>query len=242
MGFWTVSGAGAATSADIDMLPVKIDLRDQTKIQRGARSFMNYCSGCHSLRYLRYSRMAEDLGLTTFAGEIDKDLLSNLIFTTAKVHDPIHIAMPPADAREWFGIVPPDLTLTARERGANWIYTYLKSFYVDSARPFGTNNLLVPDVAMPNVLEPLIGRVVAVHAPNTSGEKPRISHLALVEQGTMNQQEFDSTVEDLVNFLVYVAEPVQLIRYRIGAWVMAFLAIFLIVASLLKKSYWRNIH
>ena len=149
--------------------------------------------------------------------------------------------MPASDAREWFGIVPPDLTLTARERGANWIYTYLKSFYADSSRPFGANNLLVPDVAMPNILEPLIGYVVAVTEQNAGG-KPQISHLTLVRPGEMNQQEFDSAMEDLVNFLVYVAEPVKLIRYRIGYLVIAFLSIFLIVAYLLKKNYWRDVH
>lgn len=227
-----------AADNDIALLSVNIDLADQNKLQRGARLYMNYCSGCHALRYMRYNRMAEDLGLTTFTGEVDKDLLSNLIFTSAKIHDPIQISMPPTDARQWFGIVPPDLSLTARERGADWIYTYLKSFYADKKRPFGANNLLVPEVAMPNILEPLSGRVIAV----TSGAGKAISHLALIKQGEMTPHQFDSAIEDLVNFLVYVGEPAQLIRYRMGVKVIAFLCLFLIVAYLLKKSYWKDVY
>ncbi|AHE68215.1 cytochrome c1 [Legionella oakridgensis ATCC 33761 = DSM 21215] len=158
MGF---SFTHAATTA-IEIKPVTIDLHDQARLQRGARLYMNYCSGCHSLRYLRYNRMAEDLGLTTFDGSVDKDLLTNnLIFTTAKLYDPIEISMPAEDARQWFGKMPPDLTLSGRERGAAWLYTYLKSFYIDHTRPFGANNLLVPDVAMPNILAPLQGEVIA---------------------------------------------------------------------------------
>ncbi|MDI9818428.1 MULTISPECIES: cytochrome c1 [unclassified Legionella] len=221
------------------LLPVNIDVSDQSKLQRGAKIFMNYCSGCHSLKYMRYNTMAKDLGLTTFTGEIDTDLLfNNLIFTTAKIHDPIEISMPAIDARQWFGIMPPDLSLTARERGASWIYTYLKSFYADDSKPFGTNNLLVPDVAMPNVLEPLIGRVAAVKGDTESA----ISHLVLVAPGEMNQREFNSTVEDLVTFLSYVAEPVQLVRYRIGIIVILFLSVFWLLAYLLKRTYWKNIH
>ncbi|WP_408606926.1 cytochrome c1 [Legionella lansingensis] len=226
---------------NVAMLPVHIDVQDPAKLQRGAKIYMNYCSGCHSLRYMRYNRMAKDLGLTTFAGDIDQDLLfNNLVFTSGKIHDPIQIAMPKTDAIQWFGVVPPDLSLTARERGPSWIYTYLKSFYVDKKRPFGTNNLLVPDVAMPNIFEPLIGQVEAV----TEGQKPGapISHLVLVKQGEMNSRQFDSTLEDLITFLTYVAEPARLERYHIGAIVLVFLFIFLIVAYQLKRVYWTKIH
>lgn len=231
----------AHANTNVEMRSVDIDIQDETKLQRGAKVFMNYCSGCHSLRYMRYNRMATDLGLTTFAGDIDQDLLfDNLIFTSAKIEDPIEIAMPEASARQWFGIAPPDLSLTARERGPNWIYTYLKSFYVDKTRPFGTNNLLIPDVAMPNILEPLSGRVIAVReGPNA---KSPISHLVLIQKGEMNQQEFDSTLEDLVAFLTYVAEPAKLVRFRIGVVVLVFLFIFLFVAYQLKKAYWKQIH
>ncbi|WP_232004095.1 cytochrome c1 [Legionella jordanis] len=218
-----------------------IDVQDQAKLQRGAKIFMNYCSGCHSLRYMRYNRMAEDLGLTTFSGEIDEDLLfNNLIFTSAKITEPIQIAMPETSARQWFGNLPPDLSLKVRERGADWIYTFLKSFYVDKTRPFGSNNLLLPDLAMPNVLEPLRGEVIAVRQ-GTDVKSP-ISHLVLLKRGEMSQPEFDSMLDDLISFLSYVAEPAKLVRYRIGVLVLAFLFIFLVIAYQLKKAYWKKIH
>lgn len=227
--------------ADAELIPVTIDLQDSEKLQRGARIFMNYCSGCHSLRYMRYNRMANDLGLTTFTGDIDSDLLvSNLIFTTAKVYDPIQNSMPAEDARQWFGRVPPDLSLSARERGAEWLYTYLKSFYFDKKRPFGANNALVPDVAMPNVLAPLEGRVIAEPQADSANQRLPM-HLVLIERGEMTEQQFDSTLQDLVTFLVYVGEPAQLVRHRIGVIVILFLCIFLIVAYLLKRAYWRGL-
>jgi ubiquinol-cytochrome c reductase cytochrome c1 subunit len=193
---------------------LQIDIHDQAKLQRGAALFMNYCSGCHSLRYLRYNRLAKDLGLTTFDGQVDRNLLSNLIFTSAKIGDPIQISMPATDARQWFGILPPDLSLSARERGAAWIYSYLKGFYADKARPFGANNVLVPDTAMPNVLYPL---------------------------ANLRQQEYDRMLSDLLTFLVYVGEPAQLVRYQIGWIVLSFLGIFCIVAYFLKRNYWKKI-
>nr|WP_237762286.1 cytochrome c1 [Legionella shakespearei] len=219
------------------MQTVSVDIRDKERLQRGASLFMNYCSGCHSLKYMRYNRMAKDLGLTTFDGRLDEDLLkNNLIFTQATINDPIQIAMLPTDAKEWFGIVPPDLSLTARERGTTWIYNYLKSFYSDDARPFGSNNLLVPDVAMPNVLEPLIGKMVL--NPN---HKTSDASLLLIKPGEMYPAQFDSAIQDLVTFLAYVGEPAQLVRYRLGGFVIAFLFIFLIVAYRLKKNYWQQL-
>ncbi|WP_084273735.1 cytochrome c1 [Legionella fairfieldensis] len=221
------------------LLPVNVNIHDQAKLQRGAKLYMNYCSGCHSLRYVRYSRLANDLGLVTFAGKPDINLINNLIFTGAKIEAPVKISMPATDAREWFGLVPPDLSLTARERGAAWIYTYLKSFYADSSRPFGANNLLVPDVAMPNILAPLIGHMVLVNNPS-SPEKPADFSLVLKDKGEMGQQQFNEMLEDLVTFLVYVGEPVKLIRYRLGFWVIGFLSIFLLVVYSLKKVIWKN--
>ncbi len=236
-----LAAMGMASANDQRLLPIKIDLHDTARLQRGAKIFMNYCSGCHSLRYMRYNRMARDLGLTTFTGEIDTALLkNNLIFTTAQIQDPIQISMPPTDARQWFGRIPPDLSLSARERGAAWIYTYLKSFYVDEKRPFGANNRLVPDVSMPNILSPLQGKVIALEAPqSTNNHLP--SAIVLVAPGEMTEQAFDSTLNDLVTFLVYVAEPVQLIRYRIGMWVLLFLLVLLVFAYRLKRSYWRRV-
>ena len=228
-----------AAEGGIEMKSVKININNKASLQRGAQLYMNYCSGCHSLKYLRYSSLGQGLGLTTFDGQLDKDLLeNNLIFTSASIMDPIKIAMPPEDARQWFGRMPPDLTLTGREKGPDWIFTYLKSFYKDSSRPFGANNLLMPDVSMPNVLAPLQGEVIAQKKDEEDGSHVR---LVLVEQGAMTQQQFDSALQDLVNFLVYVSEPHKLTRYAMGLWVLLFLVVFTVLAYFLKKSYWNNI-
>lgn len=222
-----------------ELFPVAIDLHDKEALQRGAKLFMNYCSGCHSLRYLRYNRMANDIGLMTFDGEIDKDLLvNNLIFTRSKPEDPIEISMPSADARQWFGVDPPDLSLEARKRSPEWIFTYLKSFYADSSRPFGTNNILIPGVAMPNILEPLAGKVVL----SDPQAPPSLSQLVLIKEGGMTEQEFDNALEDLVTFLAYVGDPVKITRHRIGVGVLIFLSILLLVVYRLKKVYWKNLH
>ena len=236
---WT--GMSIAVADELRLLPIDVNVQNTDRLQRGAKIFMNYCAGCHGLRYMRFNRMAYDLGLITFTGEINTNLLkNNLIFTTATIQDPIEISMPPTDARRWFGRVPPDLSLSAKERGADWLYTYLKNFYADKKRPFGANNLLVPDVAMPNILAPLQGHVIA----NNSDEvtvNGKSFNLVLVSRGDMTEQEFDSTLKDLVTFLVYVAEPTQLIRYRIGVGIILFLLVFLGAVYQLKRIYWSRL-
>ncbi|KTC92529.1 cytochrome c1 [Fluoribacter dumoffii] len=196
--------------------PLKDNIQDRESLQRGAKLFMNYCSGCHSLKYLRYNQMAKGLGLTQFDGRINEDLLkNNLIFTQATINDPIRIALPPEDAKQWFGIVPPDLSLVAREKGTQWLYSYLNGFYRDDARPFGTNNRLVPDVAMPNILETL------------SHELP--------------QGKFETHLHDLVAFLAYVSEPEQPLRLHMGFFVVGFLLVLFFLVLGLKTVYWRKI-
>lgn len=226
----------------VQLRDIDVNFKDKASLQRGAKLFMNYCSGCHSLQYIRYQRIGKDLGLTDFDGRVDNDLLyNNLIFTEAKIYDPVRIAMPAEDSRQWFGMVPPDLSLVARKRGADWIYTYLNSFYADPSRPFGSNNLLIPEVAMPNVLAPLQGKVIAVERTD-SEKKNEFSHLLLLEKGSMTQHEFQNSLFDLVNFLSYVGEPEKLERQRIGFWVILFLLALLIPSYLLKRAYWRKIH
>ena len=220
-----------ALANEIPVQSISIDITNKPRLQRGAKLFMNYCSGCHSLKYMHYNQMAKDLGLTE--GKVEKKLINNLIFTKAILYDPIAIAMPPEDAKRWFGVVPPDLSLSARERGAVWLYNYLKSFYSDNARLFGVNNLLVPNVAMPNVLEPLMGQMILVSNNESS--------LLLVKHGEMPPIQMDSALQDLVTFLVYVAEPAQLIRYRLGIFVLIFLCIMFIAAYLLNRVYWRRL-
>lgn len=212
-------------------LPEKTATEEQlATLQRGARVFMNYCSGCHSLKYLRYNQMAKGLGLTTFDGDVDKPLMySNLVFTRAALHEPIHIALRPEDALQWFGAVPPDLSLLVRQRGVVWLSQYLKSFYRDYARPLGSNNLLSPMVAMPNVLEMLSG--VQRLAPD--------GRLQAQSNGLMTPTEFDALVSDLAAFLTYVSEPEKAFRQYVGYFVFGFLGLLVAVLYLLKREIWR---
>ena len=168
----------------------------------------------------------------------------NLIFTGAKVGDLMKSAMSEKDAAKWFGAPPPDLTLVARVRGADWIYTYLRSFYVDPTRPFGVNNVVFPSVGMPHVLEPLQGTPRAEFVTHTVDgvETQQVVSIKSDGNGEMDDEEYDQTVLDLVNFLVYSAEPVQQERERMGFWVLGFIVIFFIFTVLLKKEFWRDVH
>jgi ubiquinol-cytochrome c reductase cytochrome c1 subunit len=218
---------------DAQALLSSINVGDKPSLQRGAKFYINYCSGCHSLNYMHYHRMAEGLGLMR-DGQVDVNLLKdNLIFTQASIDDPIRAAMLPEDAKQWFGVVPPDLSLISKEKGPQWLYAYLKSFYIDKSRPFGTNNLLKPGVVMPNILEPLRGELVL----KKNNKEP---YLSLLKEGELTQAQFDGVLQDLVTFLTYVSEPTQTIRHIIGVFVMVFLGIFLIVVIGLKSIYWKN--
>lgn len=214
------------------------DLSDKASLQRGAATFMNYCAGCHSTQYQRYNRVAADIGIP------DDLMKDNLVFTGAKIGDLMKSAMSEKDAARWFGAPPPDLTLVARVRGADWIYTYLRSFYVDETRPFGVNNAVFPSVGMPHVLEPLQGTPRAEFETHTLDgvEMQQVVSIKSDGNGEMNNEEYDQTVLDLVNFLVYSAEPVQQERERMGFWVLGFIAIFFIFTVLLKKEFWRDVH
>ncbi|MCB1737132.1 MAG: cytochrome c1, partial [Gammaproteobacteria bacterium] len=164
-------------------------------------------------------------------------LKENLIFTGAKVHSPMHVAMPADGAKDWFGKTPPDLSVIARSRGTDWVYTYLRSFYLDPHKPTGTNNTVFKDVGMPHVLWELQGWQEAEH-----DEHGEVTHLKLVEPGAMQPEEYDAAVRDIVNFLAYLGEPAQLDRSRLGPWVLLFLLLFSFLAYLLKKEYWKDIH
>lgn len=212
------------------------DSDSKPRLQRGAKLFMNYCSGCHSLKYLRYNHMAEGLGLIGPNGRVDEELLkNNLIFTQATVNEPIRIALPLDDAKQWFGVVPPDLSLVAREKGSDWLFAYLSSFYRDDSRPFGTNNLLVPGVAMPNILGPVLGEMTLVPG------KTDTAHLVLAKQGMLSPVQVDRFLQDLIFFLAYVSEPEQASRYRLGLFVEGFLMVFLLIVIGLKRIYWQKI-
>jgi ubiquinol-cytochrome c reductase cytochrome c1 subunit len=200
-------------------------------LQRGARDFMAYCSGCHSLKYVRYNRMAADL-------DIPADVLrKNLMFTSSKPGDTILPAMPAANATEWFGQKPPDLTLEAEFRGVNWIYTYLQSFYVDPTRPQGVDNLVFPNVAMPDVLWSLQGWQVAEKDADGDGK-----HLKLVSPGSMDAEQYREFVGDLTNFLGYTTAPDKKQRMTVGLCVILYLIMLTILFYLLKKEFWRDVH
>jgi ubiquinol-cytochrome c reductase cytochrome c1 subunit len=212
------------------------DLGDQASLQRGAKLYMNYCSGCHSLKYMRYSRMAEDLGLS------EDDVQANLNFTGAKPGEQVHVALTEADAQKFFGKMPPDLSVIARVRGSDWIYTYLKSFYLDEARPVGWNNTVFPNASMPNPLWEMQGLQHAEYgAADAGGERP-VEKLVLAQPGSQTPAQFDQTVRDITAFLEYAGEPAALKRQSMGVWVVLFLAFFTFLAWLLKKEYWRDVH
>lgn len=220
---------------NIGLQEADVDLADKASLRRGAKTFVTYCLGCHSIKHIRYKRIAIDFEMT------DEAVLKEIAPVGAAIYNQMHTAMNEHDANKWFGVNPPDLSLIARSRGADWLYSYLKGFYVDKSKPLGVNNTVFEDVGMPNVLWQLQGLQVPVYK-TAVGEEKTIEKLILEEKGTMSPEEFDGTVNDLVNFLVYVGEPVQLERKRVGKYVLLFLTMFLVLAYLLKKEYWKDVH
>ena len=253
VGVLLASNTQAATTTDWPMAPFDFDLHDKPSLQNGAKLYMNYCAGCHSLKFQRYERTADDLG-------IPHDLMqSELIFTGQKIGGLMETAMPAESAKNWFGGPPPDLTMVNRVRGGEWVYNYLRAFYLDESRPFGVNNKVFENVAMPHVLLPLQGVVrkgcaqIPLVAGN-GGERrdPLVPGQAITEEkcdqlvleensGALSPAEYDAAVYDLVNFLQYVAEPSALERQRIGVFVLLFLAILFGFAYLLNREYWKDV-
>lgn len=225
---------GAFASGGVALQEADIDLSDNGSLQRGAKHFVTYCLGCHSAKQIRYLRIALDVGVE------EKKMLKDIAPEGASIYDQMHSAMNAHDAEKWFGVQPPDLSLIARSRGADWLYSYLKGFYVDKSKPLGTNNTVFPDVGMPNVLWQLQGEQQAV-LKMVEGNQV-VEKLVISEPGKLSTKEFDLMVNDLVNFLVYVGEPVQLERKSMGKYVLFFILMFLVVAYLLKKEYWKDVH
>lgn len=221
-------------SSGIELDSPDIDLSNTTSLERGAKHYVTYCLGCHSAKHIRYKRIAMDLQLD------ESEILKNVAPLGAGIYDQMHSAMNAHDAEKWFGTTPPDLSLIARSRGADWLYTYLRSFYNDKNKPLGVNNSVFPDVGMPNVFWQLQGTQTAV-VHKVDG-RDVITELKLEQPGQLSPQEFDKMVNDLVNFLVYVGEPVQLERQQMGKFVLFFLLMFIALAYLLKKEYWKDIH
>ncbi len=207
-----------------------IDPNNQASLQRGAKVFVNYCLNCHSAAYMRYNRL-QDIGLT------DAQIKENLMFAGEKVGDTMTVAIQKADAKAWFGATPPDLSVEARARGADWLYSYLRGFYRDDTRPTGWNNVVYDKVAMPHVLWSLQGEQVL-----KVDEKTETHHLVLEKQGTMTPAEYDETIADLVNYLVFMAEPYKERDKHLGLLVLAFLGLLFVLTYYLKKEFWKDIH
>ena len=231
----------AFASGGVELLPANNDITDKASLQRGAQLFVNYCMGCHSAKYVRFERLGKDLGLS------DEELKENLMFSAEKVGETMTIAMDKDDAKKWFGVTPPDLSVIARARGGtDWLYTYLLTFYVDPSRPLGVNNLVFKDVAMPHVLWERQGWQKAVYETVTdeAGKKHQvIKSVELIDSKDEAKAElYKKEVRDLVNFLEYIGEPAKLERLSLGWKVILFLFIFLGFAYALKKEYWRDVH
>ena len=254
------SVAAAAAESTVPLDPFEPDLQDKPSLQRGMRLFANYCLGCHSLKFQRYERTADDLGIPHSVA------LENLVFTGQAIGGLMKTAMPAEGAKSWFGAPPPDLTMVDRVRGTAWVYNMLKSFYADPARPFGVNNLVFENIAMPHVLMGLQG----VPELDCKGKKP-IDILAgaseLVSDDTGNvlrekiqredncawtrvapgtgeysAEEFDQAAKDIANFLHYVGDPGRAERHRTGYWVLGFLALLFVLAWALNREYWKDVH
>ncbi len=233
------SPVGFAASGEGNILDsVEVSLRDKVSLQNGAKLFVNYCMSCHSAKYMRYNRMAADL-------EIPEDLVeSQMIFTGGKIADSMTTTMTAEQGAEWFGVAPPDLSLIGKLRDPDWIYTYLRTFYTDESTVSGWNNLVFPNVAMPHALFELQGIQHASKTIETDshGNQHEVIDLELVRPGKMSVEEYDHSMRDLTNFLYYMAEPVRMVRIGYGIWVMLFLAGLGILAFLLKREYWRDVH
>src|SRR3984957_6885726 len=232
------AGTALAEEGEIRLLESGTDIKSTESLQRGARNFMNYCSGCHSLKYVRYNRMAKDLEIP------ESELQANLMFTSEKPFDTVNSSMP-ADAEAWFGKQPPDLSLMARARSVDYIYAFLKGFYVDKARPWGVNNLVLPATSMPAVLSSVQGLQKPVYHSEKDEHGSDIMVLTGVElmtPGALKPEEYDQFARDIANFLDYAGEPIKAKRESTGIFVILFLLVFFAFAYALKKEYWKDVH
>jgi ubiquinol-cytochrome c reductase cytochrome c1 subunit len=230
-----VCSGSALAQHDAELEQANNNIANMPSLQRGAKYFVNYCMGCHSAKYVRYNRLAEDLQIS------EDQLVRNLMFTGERPFDTMAIAMPPQDATRWFGIAPPDLSLIARSRGTDYIFTFLRSFYVDPTSPTGADNRVLPGTAMPHVLWELQGIQEAKFVEDEQGGEPHFDGFELVRAGQLEPEAFDQVVRDVVNFLEYIAEPVQRQRQALGIRVIAFLLVFLLIAWMLKREIWKDV-
>jgi ubiquinol-cytochrome c reductase cytochrome c1 subunit len=226
--------AAWATPAASIVQPIEIDMADKAALRDGASTFVGYCMGCHGARFQRYQRVADDLGIPY------EQMLKTLAPASASIADHMETRLQPADATAWFGAEVPDLTLVARVRGTDWLYAYLRGFHADPARPWGVNNIVYPNVGMPNVLESLQGRQV-LDCPEASAAQPCTRLRVIPGTGSLDAQQFDDKVRNLVAFLAYSADPVKARSQQIGLYVLLYLALLVILAYLLKREYWKDV-
>lgn len=227
-----------AAGAGVSLERANINLNDTESLQRGAKYFVNYCLGCHTAQYVRYNRVAKDLGIS------EEQLIENLMFTGGKPHDTMLNSMAISDSRRWFGQPPPDLSLLARARGVDYVYTFLKTFYLDDTKVTGVNNLVLPGASMPHVLWELQGLQEPVYAGHVGEDGSVSKHLEgfkQVTEGKLGPEDYDRFVRDLTNFLAYISEPVQLKRKSLGTKVLMFLFVFFLLSYMLKKEYWKDV-
>ena len=213
------------SAENIELSKAPVDLTDNLSLQRGAKIFTNYCLNCHSAKYMRYSNL-QDIGLSA------ETIKSDLLFTGNKIGDTMSVNMSMKDSKKWFGASPPDLSVVARSRGADWIYSYMRGFYRDPTRPMGWNNTVYVNSAMPHILWELEGEKIL---------NPKTKKLEKFTSGKLNAKEYDATIADLTNYLVYMSEPDQLKRKKMGYYVIGFLLLLLFLTIKLKKEYWRDI-
>lgn len=227
--------AQANVGMQLDQAP--INPANQASLQRGAKIFVNYCLNCHSASAMRYNRL-KDIGLT------DEQIKANLLFAGEKVGETMTVGMNAKNAKEWLGVAPPDLSVVARSRTPDWLYTYLRSFYRDDTRATGWNNVVFPNVGMPHALWELQGEqhLKAEETVDAHGNKVESHKLVLEKAGKLSPVEYDATVADLVNYLVYMAEPAKAKRMTLGVLVLLFLGLLLIPAYYLKKEFWKDVH
>lgn len=232
-----IAAEGFAAGGGADLEPAGIDPGNTASLQRGARNFMNYCSGCHSAQYVRFNTIGKHLELS------EEQLVDNLMFNAEKTFETIRTAMPADQAARWFGSAPPDLSLMARSKGADYIYNFLKGFYVDPDSPTGVDNTILAGTSMPHVLWELQGLQQAAFTEHSEGGVTTLEfdHFEPLTAGSMSTEEFDEFVRDTVNFLVFIAEPIRSERRVIGTWVMIYLIVFLIIVIMLKKQIWKDV-
>ena len=213
------------SAENIELSKAPIDLTNNQSLQRGAKTFINYCLNCHSANFMRYSNL-QDIGLSA------ETIKNDLLFTGDKIGDTMSVNMSMRDSKKWFGASPPDLSVVARSRGADWIYSYMRGFYRDPSRPMGWNNTVYVNSAMPHILWELQGEQIL---------NPKTKKLEKFSSGKLNAKEYDAMIADLTNYLVYMSEPDQLKRKKMGYYVIGFLLLLLFLTIKLKKEYWRDI-